>query len=288
MDTIPPNLCLPKLVHARSQVGGQVASYVDREFVFQYCERGEVDFRLETRVYRMTSGVALLMPPHLPHALTSIRDAKQKYVVIHFKLPPESSLLQSFPMAIRFPPAVARVVTKRLHDLLREWTARGPGYELVVAGVMVEILGLFWRHSGEGVRPTPVASKAWRNIEQVIPWMHQHFNEPLSIDEMSRRAALSPAYFCKAFKEYTGRSPHNYLNGVRIEKARQMLCEAELNCSEVAERAGYPTVAAFSKIFKKTVGVSPSRWVEENLLHVGKRVRFTERAEDLSTRPKSK
>jgi AraC-like DNA-binding protein len=286
MDNIPPNLCLPKLVHARSQQGGQIASYVDREFVFQYCERGEVDFRLETRVYRMTPGVALLMPPHLPHALTVIRDANQKYVVIHFKLPPESTLLQPFPMAIRFPAAAAKVVSARLQALLREWDVRGPGYDLVVSGIMVEILGLFWRHSAAGVQPTPVASKAWRNVERVIPWMHQHFREPLSIDEMSRRATLSPAYFCKAFKEYTGRSPHNYLNGVRVEKARQLLCDAELNCSEVADRTGFPTVTAFSKVFKKTVGVSPSKWVEENLLHLGKRVRFSERAEDLSTRRK--
>jgi len=85
---------------------------------------------------------------------------------------------------------------------------------------------------------------------------------------MCAKAGLSPAYFCKAFKEYTGRSPHNYLNSIRVENARQLLCDAELNCTEVGERVGFPSVAAFSKIFRKTVGMSPSHWVEEYLARV--------------------
>jgi AraC-like DNA-binding protein len=287
MREILPNLVFPKIVHARTQHGGRINSYVDREYVFQYCERGEVDFRLETRVYRMTAGVALLMPPHLPHALTMIRDAHQKYVIIHFKLPDESTLLHPFPLAIRFPRKDARAAEKLMHQLVHEWSTRAAGFDLIISGLMVQILGLFWRNSEAGVAPRPVASKAWRSVERVIPWMHQNFRDSISIEEMSRRAALSPAYFCKAFKEYTGRSPHNYLTGVRIEKARQLLCDAELNCSEVADRVGYPTVAAFSKAFKQTIGVSPSNWVEENLLHLGKRVRYSERAEDLSIRLKA-
>jgi AraC-like DNA-binding protein len=265
MADLPANLVLPKIVHARCQIGGGRGSYVDREYVLQYCEKGAVDFRLEARVYRLDAGTALLMPPHLPHASCAIRDADQQYVIVHFKLPTESTLLQSFPLAVKFGRAEAARLSERLHVLLSEWGARRPGYDLIVSGILIEVLGMIWRNNAADVKPTPHASKAWRNIERVKPWMHQHTRETLSIDAMSYRAGLSPAYFCKAFKEYTGRSPHNYLNGIRVENARQLLCNADLNCTEVGDRVGFTSVAAFSKVFRKIVGVSPSKWVEQYL-----------------------
>ena len=265
MSTVPANLHLPKIVHARCQIGGRIASYVDREYVFMYCEKGEVDFRIEARSYRMIPGVVLLMAPHLPHALSAIRDADQQYIVTHFKLPPESTLLRSFPMAVQIARKDRAFMSERLHELVKEWTERRTGYDLLVSGLMIEVLGMVWRHSVTSVQPVAVVSKAWRNIEGVIPWIHQRSRESLSIDEMAAKAGLSPAYFCKAFKEYTGRSPHNYLNSIRVENARQLLCDAELNCTEVGERVGFPTVAAFSKVFRKVVGMSPSRWVDEYL-----------------------
>ena len=265
MAELPANLALPRIVHARCQVGGGPGSYVDREYVLQYCEKGAVDFRLENRVYRLDAGTALLMPPHLPHALCAVRDANQQYVIVHFRLPVESTLLRAFPLAVKFRRADTARVSQRLHALLGEWGARRPGYDLIVSGILIEVLGMLWRNNAAHVQPTAQVSKAWRNIERVIPWMHQHSREALSIDAMSVRAGLSPAYFCKAFKEYTGRSPHNYLNGIRVENARQLLCDADLNCTEVGDRVGFPSVAAFSKVFRKTVGVSPSKWVKQHL-----------------------
>jgi AraC-like DNA-binding protein len=260
-----PQLYLPKIVHARIQTGGSIGSYVDREYCLDYCEKGEVDFRLETKLYRMGPGTALLLPPHLPHALSAIRDANQKYLLVHFRLPPEATLLRSFPMIVQFKGADAALMARRMHVLLDEWSARKPGYDLVATGILIEVLGHFWRNAGAGVIPVQSASKAWRNIERVIPWIHRNASEPLTIETMSERAGLSPAYFCRAFKEYTGRSPHNYVNGVRVENARQLLTDAELNCTEVATRVGFPSVAAFSKTFRRFVGLSPSRWVDATL-----------------------
>ena len=260
-----PNMFLPKVVRAGVQIGGTVGSYIDREYVLDLCEKGEVDFRLETKLYRIVPGSALLLPPHLPHALSYIRNKNQRYILVHFRLPPEATLLRSFPMVVQFNRKETRLLSQRLHTLLNEWNARRPGYELIVSAIVVEVLGHFWRHSGAGIQPVEAASKAWRNIERVIPWIHRNAHEPISIEMMSERAGLSRTYFCTAFKEYTGAAPHHYLNGVRIEHARQLLTNAELNCTEVALRVGYPTVAAFSKTFRKFAGISPSRWVEANL-----------------------
>jgi len=265
VDDPSPNLLLPQVIHARLQVGGSVGSYIDREYVLDFCEKGEVDFRLETKLYRVVAGSALLLPPHLPHALSYVRDKNQQYVLIHFRLPPEATMLRSFPLVVQFNRADTALISQRLHVLLSEWAARKPGYEMIVSAILMEVLGRFWRNSAAGIQPVEAASKAWRNIERVIPWIHRHAHEPISIEMMSERAGLSRTYFCKAFREYTGASPHQYLNGVRIEHARQLLTNAELNCTEVALRVGYTTVAAFSKTFRKFVGVYPSRWVEANM-----------------------
>lgn len=268
MDTQQQQHSQPRLVHARRQRGSVSGAYVDPEYVFQYCEAGEADFRLESRSYRIGPGCAMLMPPHLPHAIRPTSDRGEQYVVIHLALPPEAGLLQAFPLVVQFTEAEAQRVSGRCDELLAEWQTRAAGWELIAGGILSEILGRYWRSRAAGPTPVETPSKAWRNVESAIAWMHENHRRPMTIPQLSQFAGLSPAYFCKAFKEYTGRSPHHYLNGIRIEKARQLLCDSELNCTEVGRLVGFPNVAIFSKVFRQHAGRSPSQWVDDYLSQI--------------------
>lgn len=256
---------LPNIVNVRKSHGAVIAAYVDKEYVFQYCLSGEVNFRLRNQLYHVTPGTAFLMPPQLPHAVQHISSQSDySYIVIHFTLPAESTLLKLFPLAVGFPEPDAFATAEKLHMLCREWNNRQSGYKYIMSGLLMELLGLFWRNRGVSLQPDIVISTTWRNVERVISWMHRQYSKPLSIEQMSRHANLSTAYFCRAFKEYTGSSPHEYLNNIRIAKAIQLLMESECNCTQTADAVGFPTVAAFSRAFKRVMRVSPSRWIQDN------------------------
>lgn len=91
-------------------------------------------------------------------------------------------------------------------------------------------------------------------------------NSDLSLSEIAKRCDLSECYFRRLFLEYSGESPQSFRQRYRIEKAKQLLLSDEqLSIGEIAEMLHFSDIYHFSKTFKKLCGVSPSRFVSENV-----------------------
>ena len=69
---------------------------------------------------------------------------------------------------------------------------------------------------------------------------------------------LSPAYLSRIFKKETGTSFNEYLSGVRIGKAKELLRHPELRLTDIAQMVGYEDQSYFAKVFKRVTGSSPS------------------------------
>ena len=109
------------------------------------------------------------------------------------------------------------------------------------------------------VAPTPrmrggLAPTARR---RVLELMSARLDGHLSIDALAREAGLSPAHFARAFKESTGRAPHQHLLTLRLERARHLLDERDLSLADVALRTGFADQAHFTRFFKRQFGVTP-------------------------------
>lgn len=94
-------------------------------------------------------------------------------------------------------------------------------------------------------------------IDRALQYMHQHYNENLSLAEVAQEVFLSPEYFSRLFKEEVGENFSVYLMLYRLKRAKELLIQTELRVSEIAHRVGYGTPGYFSKIYKKYMGVSP-------------------------------
>ena len=73
---------------------------------------------------------------------------------------------------------------------------------------------------------------------------------------------LSPYYFSKLFKEETGENFIEYLTKLRIQKAKELLVDKEKSMKEICGQVGYSDPNYFSRIFKKSVGVTPTEYRE--------------------------
>jgi two-component system response regulator YesN len=89
-------------------------------------------------------------------------------------------------------------------------------------------------------------------------YINRHYNEELSLEDVSREVNLSPQYFSRFFKNETGCNFIDYLTQVRINKAIELLKEKNLSVKEVCYTIGYNDPNYFSRIFKKITGYSPS------------------------------
>jgi AraC-like DNA-binding protein len=95
-------------------------------------------------------------------------------------------------------------------------------------------------------------------ISSVLKMMQYAPEKNWTIDQLSKHAGMSRSSFCSTFKKLVGETPLEYLTNWRMMKAKEILMQGNEKISEVALRVGYQSEAAFSRIFKSKVNLSPS------------------------------
>ncbi|PYG89758.1 two-component system response regulator YesN [Ruminiclostridium sufflavum DSM 19573] len=99
-------------------------------------------------------------------------------------------------------------------------------------------------------------------LRKAIDYIHEHYNEQVTLNEVAENIYVSTFYISRMFKKELGISFVDYLNDVRIEKAKELLKDVKYKTYEVAEMVGIPDPHYFSKIFKKYSGMTPSEYKE--------------------------
>jgi transcriptional regulator GlxA family with amidase domain len=81
-----------------------------------------------------------------------------------------------------------------------------------------------------------------------------------SVDELARRAAMSPRHFTRVFTDEVGEAPGHYVERVRTEAARRQLEETEDTVVAIAARCGFGTAETMRRNFIRRVGISPDQY----------------------------
>jgi transcriptional regulator GlxA family with amidase domain len=92
----------------------------------------------------------------------------------------------------------------------------------------------------------------------VLAWMAEHLDEPMTVDELAARAAVSPRTFARRFVEVTGTTPIQWLLGQRVLRARALLESTNLPIERIAHECGFSTGAGLRTHFQRLVGASPA------------------------------
>jgi len=100
-------------------------------------------------------------------------------------------------------------------------------------------------------------------LRKAVEYLHEHYNEQVTLNEVAEHTFVSTYYISRMFKREMGKNFVDYLNELRIEKAKEMLRDVRYKTYEVAEKVGIPDAHYFSKLFKKYVGVTPTEYREQ-------------------------
>ena len=90
--------------------------------------------------------------------------------------------------------------------------------------------------------------------------MRAHFAEPISLSGVAREAGLSRFHFSRLFHHEIGTPSHEYLQDLRVSRAKALLANRYLRVSEVAYAVGFNDLSHFDRTFRKMVGRSPSEY----------------------------
>jgi two-component system response regulator YesN len=97
-------------------------------------------------------------------------------------------------------------------------------------------------------------------VRGIMDYVEKHYAEPITLYDVSESIYISTYYASRIFKQETGKNFVDYLNEVRIEKAKEFLCDVQYKIYEVADLIGVQDAHYFSKIFKKHTGLTPSEY----------------------------
>jgi len=97
-------------------------------------------------------------------------------------------------------------------------------------------------------------------LSNVINYITNNLSKNININDLAELVYLHPNYFIKYFKKHMGSSPKNYMNKLRLEKAKELLLISELSIIDISKEIGYSDSCYFSKYFKKKTGFTPSEF----------------------------
>ncbi|SNZ21603.1 GlxA family transcriptional regulator [Cohaesibacter gelatinilyticus] len=97
-------------------------------------------------------------------------------------------------------------------------------------------------------------------ILKVQHWLHAQYQSAVSVPQMANIAGQEERTFLRRFRAATGHTPSDYLQRLRINKARELLELTKESVETIASNVGYLDISAFRKLFQKIVGLSPSEY----------------------------
>lgn len=89
-------------------------------------------------------------------------------------------------------------------------------------------------------------------------------NRELSLGEIAAQFNISEEHFCRVFKQYTGFRPFEYLNLVKLQKAKELLKNTSLSIGEVCRESGFESHSYFSMLFRRSNGCTPGEYRKNN------------------------
>lgn len=100
-------------------------------------------------------------------------------------------------------------------------------------------------------------------IGAVMDWMFEHVDEPMTVDQLARLAAMSPRHFARRFVEATGTTPVRWLTHQRILRAQDLLAATLLPVDVVASRVGFGTAANLRQHFRRETSTTPAAYRQQ-------------------------
>ncbi len=97
-------------------------------------------------------------------------------------------------------------------------------------------------------------------VSRALAFVREHFTEALTLSDVARAASLSKFHFCRLFRRETGLAFRDYLQGLRVQRARALLADPRLTVTEVAYAVGFNDLSHFDKVFRRIAGVPPSEY----------------------------
>jgi len=230
------------------------------ENIVIYCLDGRGWYRANGQIWHVEKGQVLFVQRDIPHAYGSDGVDPWSIQWAHFR----GDLAQSYLELINVTPekpvrtiGVQPHISSLFDEALNVMTS---GYSLYH---LVKISSLIQQSLGQIAFSTaysPPSGTIGLHVGNVIEYMLANITQRCTLDDFAAQACLSRSYFSRQFRDKTGYAPVDYFIRLKIQRACELLETTKMTVGEISRGLGYQDQYYFSRIFKKIVGVHPTRY----------------------------
>jgi two-component system, response regulator YesN len=102
-------------------------------------------------------------------------------------------------------------------------------------------------------------------IAKAKEYIEENLSRDISLEDVSDHIYLSPVYFSRFFKEHNGKNFIIYVTEQRMKRAKQLLESRKYKVHEISQKVGYQSSKYFTRVFKKTYGITPTEYLHTQL-----------------------
>ncbi|SFD80851.1 AraC-like ligand binding domain-containing protein [Paenibacillus catalpae] len=146
-------------------------------------------------------------------------------------------------------------------ELYQEFSAKPPGYFVILASLVMRILTGMYRHRLQIAAPAGDRPQ-WLTVDEAIAYIDCNYAAELKLGELATQARLSERQFSRLFRRQTGMSFIEYVQSIRMDAACRLLISSHSSVEDIAGAVGYADLKFFYRLFKKKTGVTPRLYRE--------------------------
>lgn len=236
-----------------------------------FVQEGEIHLEMGGKTERAKAGDLVLFYPDIRYAAWTDRQGC-RFVYVHFEFGiggnPHS--LNGFELAGVVPEAAVQAETALFLRSFAFYERREPlsgiklkgGLTLVLAAVIERgVRAAVAPETNDGrSAPSNGPSRHMKALEPLFAFIRDNLHRPIAIRELAELAGMSEKYLIRVFKMTVGITPGQYMQQIRMNRAREYVHRRTLTVKQIAELLGYPDPYTFSKAFKKYYRTPPSRF----------------------------
>ncbi len=149
------------------------------------------------------------------------------------------------------------------HAIFDALKKKSSGYKFLTIAAFYNFFGTVIDSHAYGLTSGNASLAGDKNIariKKILSYIRENYDRAITLESMAQTAQMSPKYFGSYFKNMTGKTPIEYLNEYRIEKACRKLTHTDKSVTDIAFACGFNDLSYFIKTFKSIKGISPGQF----------------------------
>ena len=240
-------------------------------YLIHYIVSGKGTFTVDHTVYELGAGDVFLAKPNQLISYSADRQDPWEYYWVGFNGASANRLVLELPFREDRPTHHCKNTERVKNALLDICLSRGPDprSEALMVGHLYLFAAELMQEAME-LAPRTVSSSA-QHVLNAVKFIQFNYSHNIGIDDIAKAVGVSRSHLYRVFMRNMGRSPIDYLTQYRIDEACALLKNSALTIAEIAVSVGFFDQFYFSRVFKKNVGVPPSRYLASLAQNTGEK-----------------